>query len=78
MTSDQDSAGSSFPTQVENQMVSAERVLGYCKVSQEANLESEPGCKPEDDWPANGAIEVGQCSEKHPRVSAKPGLFNMW
>lgn len=39
-------------------MVSAERVLGYCKVPQEASLESEPGCKPEDDWPSRGGIEV--------------------
>ena len=43
---------------VENQMVSAERVLGYCRVPQEASLESEPGRKPKDDWPAKGAIEV--------------------
>ena len=39
-------------------MVSAERVLGYCRVPQEASLESEPGCKPKDDWPANGTIAV--------------------
>lgn len=39
-------------------MVSAERVLGYCRVPQEAGLESEPGCKPEDDWPSKGGIEV--------------------
>lgn len=39
-------------------MVSAERVLGYCRVEQEASLESEPGRKPKDDWPAKGTIEV--------------------
>lgn len=44
--------------QVENQMVSAERVLGYCKVAQEAKLQSEQGFKPADDWPAKGGIEV--------------------
>lgn len=49
--------------QVENQMVSVERVLGYCRVPQEASLESEPACKPADGWPAKGDIEVG-----HPSV----------
>ncbi|CAN0399355.1 unnamed protein product, partial [Pylaiella littoralis] len=44
--------------EVENQMVSAERVLGYCRVPQEANLVSETGRKPEDDWPAKGNIEI--------------------
>lgn len=44
-------------------MVSAERVLSYCRVPQEANLESEPGCKPADGWPATGDIEVS-----HPSV----------
>lgn len=44
-------------------MVSAERVLGYCRVPQEASLESEPGCKPADGWPAKGDIEV-----RHPSV----------
>lgn len=44
-------------------MVSAERVLAYCKVPQEANLESEPENKPADDWPAKGSIEVSKtCS----------------
>ncbi|CAM9886717.1 unnamed protein product [Scytosiphon promiscuus] len=46
--------------EVENQMVSAERVLGYCRVAQEASLESEPGCKPDDDWPARGGIEASR------------------
>ncbi|CAN0352588.1 unnamed protein product, partial [Scytosiphon promiscuus] len=44
--------------EVQNQMVSAERVLGYCRVPQEAGLESEPDSKPRDDWPAEGGIEV--------------------
>lgn len=39
-------------------MVSAERVLAYCKVDQEAKLDSEPVNKPPDDWPAKGSIEV--------------------
>eukprot|EP00752_Nemacystus_decipiens_P006704 g6027.t1 len=51
--------------EVENQMVSAERVLGYCRVPQEASLESEPGRKPKDDWPAKGAIEVRDMSMRY-------------
>ncbi len=39
-------------------MVSAERILGYCRVAQEASLESEPGRKPKEDWPAKGTIDV--------------------
>ena len=41
-------------------MVSAERVLAYCKVPQEANLDSEPENKPPDDWPSKGDIEVSR------------------
>ncbi|CAM9253787.1 unnamed protein product, partial [Hapterophycus canaliculatus] len=51
--------------EVENQMVSAERVLGYCRVPQEASLESTPGCKPKDDWPATGDIEVRGMSMRY-------------
>lgn len=43
-------------------MVSAERVLGYCRVAQEASLESEPGCKPKEDWPSKGTIDVSTTS----------------
>lgn len=39
-------------------MVSVERVLSYCKVPQEASLESEKDNKPPNDWPATGNIEV--------------------
>lgn len=39
-------------------MVSAERVLAYCKLDQEAKLDSEPEHKPPDDWPTTGSIEV--------------------
>lgn len=46
--------------QVENQMVSAERVLAYCKVDQEASLESSPENKPADDWPTKGNIEASR------------------
>eukprot|EP00752_Nemacystus_decipiens_P006715 g6038.t1 len=51
--------------EVENQMVSAERVLGYCKVSQEANLESEPAGKPKDNWPTKGGIEIRNMSMRY-------------
>eukprot|EP00903_Cladosiphon_okamuranus_P016201 g14950.t2 len=51
--------------EVENQMVSAERVLGYCRVPQEASLESELGRKPKDDWPAKGTIEVRDMSMRY-------------
>ena len=61
--------------QVENQMVSAERVLGYCRVPQEASLESEPGRKPKDDWPAKGAIEVRTAALLLALSTAKRRLF---
>ncbi|CAM9972835.1 unnamed protein product, partial [Ectocarpus sp. 12 AP-2014] len=51
--------------EVENQMVSAERVLSYCRVPQEASLESEPGCKPADGWPSKGNIEVRDMSMRY-------------
>ncbi|CAM9756679.1 unnamed protein product, partial [Sphacelaria rigidula] len=44
--------------EVENQMVSAERILAYCRLEQEASLESNPENKPADDWPTKGNIEV--------------------
>ncbi|CAN0142706.1 unnamed protein product [Ectocarpus sp. 6 AP-2014] len=51
--------------EVENQMVSVERVLSYCRVPQEASLESEPGCQPADGWPAKGNIEVRDLSMRY-------------
>ncbi|CAM9523069.1 unnamed protein product, partial [Ectocarpus sp. 13 AM-2016] len=51
--------------EVENQMVSAERVLSYCRVPQEASLESDPGCKPADGWPSKGNIEVRDMSLRY-------------
>lgn len=41
-------------------MVSVERVLNYCKVPQEASLESEGENKPPNHWPAKGNIEVNR------------------
>ncbi|CBN77890.1 multidrug resistance-associated protein-like protein [Ectocarpus siliculosus] len=51
--------------EVENQMVSAERVLSYCRVPQEAALASEPVYKPADGWPAEGNIEVRDMSMRY-------------
>lgn len=42
-------------------MVSAERILAYCKVDQEASLESRLEYKPADDWPSKGDIKVLSC-----------------
>ncbi|CAN0521528.1 unnamed protein product [Scytosiphon promiscuus] len=53
-------------------MVSAERILGYCRVAQEASLESAPGCRPKANWPAKGSIEIRNMSMRYrddlPRV----------
>lgn len=54
-------------------MVSAERVLAYCKVPQEANLDSDSENKPPNDWPAKGNIEVGAvCVRRIIRLTAPP------
>ncbi|XP_041354291.1 ATP-binding cassette sub-family C member 4-like [Gigantopelta aegis] len=42
--------------EVENQMISVERVLEYSKISPEAALESDPEHKPPSDWPKHGII----------------------
>ncbi|CAM9400302.1 unnamed protein product, partial [Heterosigma akashiwo] len=42
--------------EVENQMVSVERVLAYCRAPQEPPLESAPGKAPPADWPQRGEI----------------------
>ncbi|CAL1541619.1 unnamed protein product [Lymnaea stagnalis] len=42
--------------EVENQMISVERVLEYSRLPQESNLESEPDKKPPPTWPPNGRI----------------------
>lgn len=55
-------------------MVSAERVLGYCRVPQEANLESEVERKPEDDWPAKGTIEVSGLMFRRRAIESETAL----
>ena len=44
--------------EVENQMVSVERVLEYCHIPQEAALISAPDKKPPPEWPLKGGIKV--------------------
>lgn len=42
---------------VENQMVSVDRVLDFVKLEPEPNLKSIPGEQPPPDWPTSGTIE---------------------
>ncbi|GFN81887.1 ABC transporter c family protein [Plakobranchus ocellatus] len=43
-------------TELENQMVSVERVIQYTRLPVEANLESTPDKKPTPSWPTHGSI----------------------
>ncbi|XP_064639147.1 ATP-binding cassette sub-family C member 4-like isoform X1 [Lineus longissimus] len=43
-------------TEVENQMVSVERILEYSAISSEKALDSDPEKKPPKDWPSEGTI----------------------
>lgn len=42
---------------VENKMISVERILQYTKIPSEAPLVID-NCRPEPDWPINGTIEL--------------------
>ncbi|CAN6450107.1 unnamed protein product [Victoria cruziana] len=42
---------------VENKMISVERILQFCNIASEAPLEIED-CKPEPRWPHKGAIDI--------------------
>ncbi|GFS18862.1 multidrug resistance-associated protein 4 [Elysia marginata] len=44
--------------EVENQMISVERVLEYSRLPVEADLDSKPGKKPPPSWPMHGAIKA--------------------
>jgi ATP-binding cassette subfamily C (CFTR/MRP) protein 4 len=55
--------------EVENQIVSVERVLQYCELEQEAALYSKPGKEPPENWPDKGSIEVEDLW-----ASYRPGL----
>ncbi|GFS27777.1 multidrug resistance-associated protein 4 [Elysia marginata] len=44
--------------EVENQMISVERVLQYTRLPIEADLESKPGQKPPDTWPSSGSLQA--------------------
>ncbi|GFN98107.1 multidrug resistance-associated protein 4 [Plakobranchus ocellatus] len=48
--------------EVENQMISVERVLEYSRLPMEADLESKPGKKPPPSWPMQGAIQASNVS----------------
>ena len=48
------------------QMVSAERVMGYCRLEPEASLETHPdSAKPSSDWPDKGHIELKDVTYRH-------------
>ncbi|XP_052782620.1 ATP-binding cassette sub-family C member 4-like isoform X3 [Mya arenaria] len=51
--------------EVENQMISVERVLDYAKLPSEAPLESSDDHKPALTWPQNGAISSEKASLKY-------------
>ncbi|GFS16310.1 multidrug resistance-associated protein 4 [Elysia marginata] len=44
--------------ELENQMISVERVLQYTRLPIEADLESKPGQKPPDTWPSSGSLQA--------------------
>jgi ABC-type multidrug transport system fused ATPase/permease subunit len=54
---------------VENEIVSVERVNEYCMLPAEAALDSEPGHSPPPSWPAKGAIVA-----QNLQVAYRPGL----
>lgn len=43
--------------ELENQMVSVERVLEYAELASEPSLETEPKNRPQKDWPSEGALK---------------------
>lgn len=49
-------------TELENQMVSVERVLEYAELPSEPPLESDPKNVPSSDWPRHGNIEFKSLS----------------
>ena len=51
-----------FRHHVSTQMVSAERVMGYCKLESEASLETLPHTSPPPDWPNKGEIVLEDVS----------------
>ncbi|RUS91067.1 hypothetical protein EGW08_001195, partial [Elysia chlorotica] len=48
--------------EVENQMISVERVLEYSRLPMEADLDSKPGKKPPPSWPSQGSIQATDVS----------------
>ena len=46
-------------------MVSAERVMGYCRLEPEASLETHPDSAKPSDWPDKGHIELKDVTYRH-------------
>ncbi|GFS27775.1 multidrug resistance-associated protein 4 [Elysia marginata] len=51
--------------ELENQMISVERVLQYTRLPIEADLESKPGQKPPDTWPSSGSLQAKEVSLRY-------------
>ncbi|KAK3795777.1 hypothetical protein RRG08_031858 [Elysia crispata] len=51
--------------ELENHMISVERVLQYTHLPIEANLESKPDHKPPDTWPSSGSLQARDVSLKY-------------
>ncbi|KAK3795778.1 hypothetical protein RRG08_031859 [Elysia crispata] len=51
--------------ELENQMISVERVLQYTRLPKEADLESKPDHKPPDTWPSSGSLQAKSVSLKY-------------
>ncbi|WAR23542.1 ABCC3-like protein, partial [Mya arenaria] len=61
--------GVKLSADVENQMISVERVLDYTSLPSEAPLESSDDHHPPPAWPENGAISSLNACLKYPQVS---------
>ncbi|XP_055678762.1 ATP-binding cassette sub-family C member 4-like [Lutzomyia longipalpis] len=51
--------------ELENQMISVERVIQYSKLPSEPSLETEPKNKPIKEWPSEGVVEFKDLSLKY-------------
>ncbi|XP_021376611.1 multidrug resistance-associated protein 4-like isoform X5 [Mizuhopecten yessoensis] len=54
--------------EVENQMISVERVLDYSRLETEGDLESKKGHKPPPEWPPNGEIKGTNVTLKYSKT----------
>lgn len=59
-------------TELENHMISVERIVEYSEVESEPPLESDKKTAPPEDWPKDGSIEFKglslRYSENSPRI----------